>query len=113
MKRTTRGRSPVTPSEVPVGNKRWLSVSGGAMKTTSGKSKPATKGKRLVYIYSEGRRGVIAQFEATSLRAALEEYHERMWKPNGWNRKIVGNVMQVFKGNNSRTYKALETYQSP
>ena len=57
-------------------------------------------------------RGVIAQFYAKSLKDALKQYAERNWVPRGWDYKIVGNTMQVFKGDQKREYRALETYQS-
>lgn len=82
------------------------------MKTTSGKTKHPRRAGRLVYIYSDTRRGVIAQFNARSLRAALEQYAET-WLANGWQAAYVGNTLQLSRGDNVRNYTALETYQSP
>lgn len=84
------------------------------MKTTAGKTKAPPQGERLVYIKAlePSHRGVVAQFNAKSLKDGLKQFAERMYVPKGWQYKIVGNTMQVFKGDTVRNYRALETYQS-
>ena len=85
------------------------------MKTTAGKTKPAKPGERLIQIYAlePAHRGIIAQFNAASLRRALVEFHERMYKHKGWSLKIVGNTAQISKGKSVRSFRALELYQKP
>lgn len=84
------------------------------MKTTKGKTRPAEpRGSRVIRIYGLDSRKMFAQFEAKSLKDALTEYYERNWEAKGWDHKIVGNTLQVFKGENVRNYRALELYQTP
>lgn len=84
------------------------------MKTTAGKTRPAPKGKRLIKIYAVDGRRTIAQGNHASLKDALRSYFEGTYLPKGgWDFKIVGNTMQVFKGDSVRTFRALELYQEP
>jgi hypothetical protein len=84
------------------------------MKTTQGKTKAPKQGERVVKIYGVDSRRITAQFNATSLRAALKEFFERNLEPKGWKAgKYVGNTLQVIKGDNVRVYRALELYQEP
>lgn len=86
------------------------------MKTTKGKSGPAKPRQgmeRVIKIYYVDGRKTIGQFNAHSFKDALKIYYERNWQAQGWDMKIVGNTMQVFKGENVRSFRALELYQEP
>jgi len=94
MKRRTRGRSPLTPSEVPVGNKRWLAVSEGSnMKTTDGKTvtrRPARKVQ--IWRKTAGHPDYWVQDRwASSLSQALREFAKDRWGKGHYD--VIGNVL--------------------
>lgn len=84
------------------------------MKTTGGKTKPASHGKRVVHIYEEGAARLIAVREAVSLKQALLDYFEATLRGYGYTKpKTTGNTLTVTnKQGKPQLYVALETFQT-